>query len=325
MNLSHPISQVTSLQVPVPLPVHYTNCYVIDTQDGYIIVDTGMDTVTAKGAWEEFIQHGGLDPSTVRLLFVTHFHPDHLGLAQWLSDRLDCPVTMMKGEAEFTATFRNPERSPQQRAQMQDFYRAHSVPDLIVKNWFALDGAFRQTMTVPPAFETVLDGEARTIGSVDLTFVEQGGHTAHQGLIYLPQHNVLLTGDQVLSRITPNVSLWPSGPTNPLADYITSLRQLLALPHPIGLPAHETIIDDVNTRVMEILTHHERRNQKLLELLRHGPTTAYDLTRRLFTRPLDDYQLQFAIGETLAHLEFLRIQQRVATQQPEAAIVYELV
>ncbi|PSR20498.1 MAG: hypothetical protein C7B45_14645 [Sulfobacillus acidophilus] len=324
MNLSQPIAQVSSLQVPVPLPVHYTNCYVIDTQDGYVIVDTGMNTKAAKEAWEEFIQHSRLDHEPVRLLFVTHFHPDHLGLAQWLSERLDCPVTMMQGEAEFSATFRHPEQASSQHAQMHDFYRAHSVPDLIISNWLALDGAFRDTMTVPSAFEVVTNGETRTIGALDLTFVEQRGHTAHQGLIYLSQPNVLLTGDQVLPRITPNVSLWPSGPTNPLADYLSSLHQLLDLPHPIGLPAHEATIDDVNARVMEILAHHERRNQKLIEFLQDGPATAYDLTRRLFTRPLDDYQLQFAIGETLAHLEFLRVQQRIATRRSTGPIVYEI-
>lgn len=325
MNLLQPISRVTGLKVPVPLPVHYTNCYIIDTQDGYIVVDTGMDSMAAKGEWEAFIRQTDLDHSTVRLLFVTHFHPDHLGLAQWLSDRWRCPVTMMKGEAEFAGTLRSPERSPEEDARTQAFYRVQNVPDAIINNWLTLDQAFRKTVTIPSVFETVTDGENKTIGAVELTFLEQGGHTGHQGLVYLPQQNALLTGDQVLARITPNVSLWPLGPTNPLQDYMTSLTRLLTLPHPLGLPAHESIIDDVNVRVTEILSHHERRNQKLLSFLHEGPAAAYDLTRRLFSRPLDDYQLQFAIGETLAHLEFLRAQERIAATQSDARIVYELV
>lgn len=310
MDVSYPMAQITQLKVPVPLPVHFTNCYVIDTKAGYVVVDAGMDTVEARNTWVEFIDKTALPRSAVQFIFITHFHPDHLGLAQWLSDRLDAPVAMMAGEAEFSMDYGR-QRTADHIAQIESFYVHHGVPQVIVTHWIALDQAFSEAITVPHKFDMLADRQTRLIGSEKLLFIEQGGHTPHQGLLYLPDRNVLFTGDQVLSRITPNISLWPLGEPNPLGDYIASLDQLSRLPHPMGLPAHEAVIPNVNQRITELMVHHDLRSNKLIDCLTAGPLPAYELTKLLFTRPLDDYQLRFAIGETLAHLEWLKYQGRV--------------
>lgn len=321
MNFSQPIPHATQLPVPVPLPVRYTNCYTIDAEDGVVIVDAGMDTPDARDTWSQFIGHTGLDKRRVLGLFVTHFHPDHLGLAHWLSERVEAPVIMMHGEAQYIEKL----RALRSDAGIRTFYGQHGVPDVIIDHWIALDRAFQEAVTLPSTVKTVHDHETWSLGNTTLEFLEQGGHTAHQGLVHLHEANALLTGDQVLARITPNVSLWPDGVANPLADYVSSLRDLTQLSHPLGLPAHEAAIPDVNQRVQELLTHHDQRNLKVMGFLQEGPALAYNLTRRLFQRPLDDYQLRFAVGETLAHMEFLKSEGRIGTFRRGDLLMYEKV
>lgn len=321
MNCLEPVPQVSVLPVPVPLPVRYTNCYAVDTGNGWVLIDTGMDTREARSTWETFIERKGLRAGTVQLIYVTHAHPDHLGLAYWLADRLQAPVAMTRGDADAAKRYMAPVNRRRQD-ERQDFYRSHGLPSGIFAAWQELDRAFRSTLTLPTAFETVHDQETRHYGTVELIFMEQGGHTDHQGLIYLPQQNALLTGDQVLARITPNVSLWPGGDPNPLASYIQSLNRLMELDHPLGLPAHEDLIDDVNLRIGQLLEHHEQRNGRLVELLREGPATAFRLTAKLFTRPLNEYQLRFAMGETLAHLEYLHSEGRIHRSVQDGIILY---
>ncbi len=323
MNLLQPVSGVTELFVPVPLPVRDTNCYVLDTQDGVVIVDAGMDTSAARSVWEDFIQETGLDRQKVHFLFVTHFHPDHLGLAHWLSERLQTPVAMMRQEAAMSQRIHQSKNPSIEPDAVRAFYERHGVPAVIIEHWLALDKALRGALTIPTSFKTFEHQDVVRVGKLELRFLEQGGHTAHQGLVYLPATNALLTGDQVLARITPNVSLWPGGEENPLAEYLASLNRLLELPHPVGLPAHETLISDVNHRVAELLQHHDVRNAKILGFLDEGPAQAYGLTRRLFQRPLDDYQLRFAVGETLAHLEFLRSRGHVRLASGMETALYE--
>ncbi|MCL5116053.1 MAG: MBL fold metallo-hydrolase [Firmicutes bacterium] len=321
-----PVTRITPhvvlLPVPVPLPVHHTNCYALDTEDGFILIDTGMDTPDARTAWQAYDAELGLHRNRVRLIFVTHFHPDHLGLAHWLSDRFEAPVAMMAGDADTAEHYLDsPESLTDETAR--NFYTAHGVPHDLLESWRKLDDAFHQTLSLPAVIERYHDGQTLNIGALRLQLIEQGGHTDHQGLVYLEDQNLLFTGDQVLARITPNVSRWPAGHSNPLDAYLNSLRMLLKLGHPQGLPAHEAMLDDVNVRIHELIAHHDRRNRDILGILGESPSSAYDLTPKLFRRNLDGYQFRFALGEALAHLEFLTQQDTVRVSQSHGIWIYE--
>lgn len=312
---------ILRVSVPVPLPVHETHCYIIEAPGGRVIVDTGMDTPEARTVWQDALATMPLRDGRTRMIFVTHCHPDHLGLADWLSQAVDAPVAMMSGDVD--TALRYVARGEGAANRIRTFYRAHGVPSTLIDAWERVDGAFAQMLTVPPNIQRLSDGDHCDLGGVTLRFIEVGGHTDHQGLVYVSEANVLFTGDQILSRITPNVSLWPDGHPNPLAAYLASLDSLARLDHPEGKPAHESPLGDVNRRITELVNHHQRRTQDLLELMITGPSTAYSLTPRLFSRrTLDDYQLRFALGETLAHLEYLRQAGRLATSTHGGEILY---
>ncbi|NMP22388.1 MBL fold metallo-hydrolase [Sulfobacillus harzensis] len=321
MSNSH-VATIIEIPIPVPLPVKYTNCYAIDTGSGWVIVDAGMDTPDARNAWADAIAKHQLDRGKTALIVITHCHPDHVGLAAWLSQQLECPVAMMAGDADTAERYLNP--GAQHEDIVHRFYGRHGVPSLLVNSWLRLDDLLRQTLVLPESFQRLHDGETTTIGSTTLTFIEQGGHTDHQGVLYLPEARTLFTGDQVLARITPNVSLWPEADPNPLQRYLHSLSQLKTLGPVIGLAAHEQRIADVRARIQELEKHHEKRSAQILALLESGSQNAFELTPRLFSRrPLDDYQLRFAIGETLAHLEYLTGQGLVLAVERNGLIHYQ--
>lgn len=296
---------ITRVPIPVPLPVHTTNCYVLDSGDGVFIVDAGMDTPEAREAWEYAIGTLHLREAHVRGIFVTHFHPDHLGLAAWLSNRLGAPVRMMGGEREAARQYLRP-WTQVDWDRFRDFYMTHGLTREQAADWWDLEQAFRQGLTMPLHVEPIQPDHEEYHGRLSLVFLEQGGHTEHQGLVWLPKQRILFTGDQVLARITPNVSLWPNSCGNPLQEYLESLDRLRGLDVALALPAHETPIDNLHARVDALFEHHRQRGEKVLELLKSEGQTGLELTCQLFDRPLHDYQLRFALGETLAHVEYLR-------------------
>lgn len=304
------IVTIARIDVPVPLPVKHTHCYAVDTGSGWLVVDAGMDTPEAREQWDLALKRYPLKGHT-NLIFVTHCHPDHIGLAAWLSDRLEAPVAMMSGDADTAERYIHPQANDEDRARL--FYHVHGVPESLAEGWLRLDEVFRRTLTLPTIIRRVRDGGTQTMGSLQFRFLEQGGHTDHQGLVFMPEEQILFTGDQVLSRITPNVSLWPGGDPNPLGRYLESLEYLRTLGPVRGLAAHENEIENVQERVAQLIRHHQTRNQDIVRILDEEPLDAYHMTPRLFSRrPLDDYQWRFALGETLAHLEYL-----VATGQVE--------
>ncbi|MCY0877922.1 MAG: MBL fold metallo-hydrolase [Firmicutes bacterium] len=304
MQLSTPVPHVYLLPIPVPLPVRTTNCFALDTGDGFILIDAGMDTPEAREVWRQYFSALGLTAGRVHFLFVTHFHPDHLGLAFWLQDELDAPVVMTQGEAEMAQRYYRP--SPAEWSRIRQFYLAHGVPEEVINEWRAHDRAVQGAFTLPSRWTLIQDGETRRVGQVTLLCLEQQGHTQHQGLLYWQEQHVLFTGDQVLARISPNISLWPGHDANPLHSYLAALGRLAGFNHPQGLGAHGPVVPDVNQRIDELVTHHEARNKKILMLLGEDMHSAYRLTHRLFPRPLDRTEERFAVGETLAHLEYLR-------------------
>lgn len=307
IRISSPASHVYLFPISVPLPVRYTNVYALDTGTGFVLIDAGMDVAQARDEWRSYAKEFGLRPGTVKALFVTHFHPDHLGLAHWLSEMFQTPVYMVAGESRTVRQLFTPQIDHAQRIQMyRHFYLNQGLPEETWTLWEQLDVTMQAHLTLPKTIHPLQHDEYLRFGQLSLRILEQGGHTDHQGLLYLADQNLLFTGDQVLSRISPNVSLWPEGDRNPLKSYIVSLNHLLELDHPRGMPAHEALIDDVNVRIEELLIHHHERNARVKSILSEEPLSAYEVTHRLFTRPLDPYQLRFAMGEALAHLEYLR-------------------
>jgi glyoxylase-like metal-dependent hydrolase (beta-lactamase superfamily II) len=273
-----------------------------------------MDTEEARGVWQSVSQYLGLKPGTVTAVVITHFHPDHVGLAGYAQALWDCPVMMLEEERQtvYALFDGNP-------PLLHDFFVHNGLPAddaefLDQERWLT------QSVVHLPENPRIM-GLHTDSRLGDYQILEQKGHTDHQLLLYLPDRKILLTGDQVLSRITPNISFWPGSDPNPLGSYLQSLQQLQALPVTLGLPAHESLIPDVAGRIEALISHHRERTQQVLEILA-APHDAYTLSQKLFHRPLTRSQWRFALSESLAHLEFLRNQGQVEVEWQDEIRIY---
>jgi glyoxylase-like metal-dependent hydrolase (beta-lactamase superfamily II) len=164
----------------------------------------------------------------------------------------------------------------------------------------------RRVAPIPPQIRRLQDGDAISIGGRCWRVIAGMGHSPEHAALYCAELAVVIAGDQVLPKISPNVSVWPQEPdADPLALFLRSLDRFRPLPaDTLVLPSHHDPFIGLHSRLDQLAAHHHQRLAETLEACR-AASTALDVLQRLFRRPLDDHQLFFAIGESLAHLHHL--------------------
>lgn len=318
-NITEPAPGIFRIPIPVPLPLKFVYAYAVMDPQGVWIIDLGMDVPEARQAWHEATQSLGLDRREVSGVIITHYHPDHIGLAAFAHELWRAPIYLLEGEI---ASARQIFEDQPEAVNMADFLRKNGAAqeDIRLLNQEAI--ARRTIVRLPSELIPLHDLQDIVLGDTTLKILQQSGHTDHQAVIYDQSREVLFCGDQILSRITPNISLWPNADPNPLASYLASLNSLKRLKVSRGLPAHEHLIDDLNARIDAIIAHHFERSEEVIELLDH-PQTGYQVAKRLFKRPLNPYQMRFALSETLAHLEYLRLSQRIEREDSDLIMYHK--
>ena len=292
------------LRMPLPFALNHINLWVLRDDQGLTLVDCGINTDATRALWQTLFD-GPLAGLPVRQLICTHFHPDHIGLAGWLADR--CRVKLSITPLEWAAARRAREADPEDerraltavcdRAGLSDI-RAGEAPS---RNSYASGVA-------PLPQDAVMLDAAATVFAANTTWriVIGRGHAPELAALYAPALKVLISGDQVLPGISPNVSVHPyARDDNPLRAFIDSLADFRALPEDtLVLPSHKLPFTGLQRRVDELIAHHHDRLEDARRACAEGATAAFVMTK-LFPRKLDGHQTIFALGETLAHLNFL--------------------
>ena len=294
------------LRMPLPISLDHINLWLLEESGGYALVDTGMATAASREIWEQLAKTALLDRPLTRIL-LTHLHPDHAGLAAWLQQRFAVPVWTSAATIELLQILLV-EPSPQTLAERMAFFAGHGVEPIEDMRASLGSKGYRDSVAgVPQAARLMVDNDLTQIGARQWRWLETGGH-AHGHLCLhaaLPQP-VLIAGDQVLPTISPNIGLTPLTPDpNPLATYLRSLERLSALdPRTLVLPSHGRPFVGLAARATEIRQHHERQNAKLFDACR-TPLTAFQCLPFLYRRKQAGFHLFLAMGEALAHLEYL--------------------
>jgi glyoxylase-like metal-dependent hydrolase (beta-lactamase superfamily II) len=308
------------VRMPLPFALDHINLWVLDDEidgrPGFTIVDTGITSDATKASWERVFD----DLFAGRLLLrqiCTHFHPDHLGLAHWLTAggaraRWAAPLWMTATEYAFGRLLSQGGGDTSGGGAAEHFRRNGLTDEEALAKVRSRGAGYYPKLvpSVPPQFRRIQDGDEIAIGPVHAKRVFRVivgfGHAPEHASLYCAADRVLIAGDMVLPRISTNVSVFDIEPeANPLPRYLHSLDHLLLLPaETLVLPSHGRPFMGLHQRVAQQHAHHRERLAEVLAAC-STPQTAASIVPVLFKRTLDLHQTTFALGESLAHLHAL--------------------
>ena len=311
------------LRMPLPFSLDHINLWVLDADDGWAIVDTGLNTGQGRKTWESLFA-GVLAGKPVRRVIVTHYHPDHLGLAGWLCERWDVPLEIARTEYLLARTLTLDVRDAPPREAV-DFYTRAGWPDdrlaaFAGRPW----GGFSKAVSpLPAGFKRLQDGDALNIGGRTWRIVTGRGHSPeHSCLVAADSETggLMIAGDQVLPRITPNVSVYPTEPrADPLKDWLDSIEALRAVDAGVRvLPAHNEPFEGLHVRLNQLRDDHLDKLANLEDFC-SVPRTVFETFPVLFRRPVGPDSTMMATGEALAHLHWLEARGVLARDLSAAA------
>jgi glyoxylase-like metal-dependent hydrolase (beta-lactamase superfamily II) len=304
------------LRMPLPFALDHINLWLlrdeVDGQPGWTVVDCGVDQAQTRSAWEQVFSQE-LQGLPVLRVIVTHMHPDHIGLAHWLTGRWSAPGRSCRlwiSAADWNAA-RLACRGGTGPAgeQAADFYALHGLGDAkVLDSVRGLRGDYADLVPeVPATHRRLMHGQVLRIGGRDWTCLAGHGHSPEHIALHCPALGVLIAGDMVLPRITTNISVWGHEPEgDPLALYLASLAAMRALPAgTLVLPSHGKPFTGLHERIDQLETHHAERLAAIEQACARAAHSALDLLPTLFKRRLEGQQLLFALGEAVAHLHCL--------------------
>jgi glyoxylase-like metal-dependent hydrolase (beta-lactamase superfamily II) len=308
----HPLSGgVRWARVRLAGSLGHVNCWVIDDGDGVAICDTGMNTSRCREDWDAIFA-GPLADTPVTRIVGTHLHPDHIGLAGWISERFDAPVWMTRGEW-LTAQFMQTDVRENVPAEVLAMRRAAGWDDAQLdeaakSGW----GRIQQYISaLPLGYRRMHDGDVLEFGAETWRVVTGSGHSPEHACLVNERAGLMISGDQVLPRISSNVSLSAVEPdADPLGEWLASIDKLLNLPADLlVLPAHGEPFHGLHARLAALRDEHHERLDELAVFL-ETPRRAVDCFPRLFRREIDQSVLGLATGEALSHLRHLEVEGR---------------
>jgi glyoxylase-like metal-dependent hydrolase (beta-lactamase superfamily II) len=306
------------LRLPLPYLLGHINVWLLKDDNGWAIVDTGIYSSKTREVWSNVFTNC-LDNAPVTRVLVTHLHPDHAGCAGWLCERFDIDLYMTRDEYLMCRMLVSDTGLPAPR-EGRRFYREAGFSEDNMDRYIEMFGSFGKVVTqLPRSFHRLHEGRAVIIGGHEWQVITGHGHSPEHACLYCSDQNVLISGDQVLPTISPNVSVYPTEPAaNPLAGWFESLHRLKTLlpDDVLVLPSHGKPFRGVKGRLDALTEEHEVGLEKLRTLC-HEPQRAIDVFPVLFKSKITDSNLMMATGEALAHLNYLLYEGEVSINTDE--------
>jgi glyoxylase-like metal-dependent hydrolase (beta-lactamase superfamily II) len=330
------------VRMQLPFELDHINLWLLrdrlDGVEGWTIVDCGITNAATIAAWEDVFatQLGGLP---VLRVLVTHMHPDHIGLAHWLTQRWSTPERdcrlWISGTDYASARVASSSTSAFGGENAARHFMRHGLtdPEAIAKvrarsNYYA-----SMVPSVPERYRRLMDGTRILIGDHEWRCHAGYGHAPEHMSLHCPDidaapkapaapppregalgleaarrpSGLLISGDMVLPRISTNVMVIDLEPeADPLKLYLDSIACMRALPAgTLVLPSHGKPFTGLHQRIAQLSDHHAERYAEVMAACRERPQCATDIVPILFKRKLDLHQLTFAMGEAIAHLHGL--------------------
>ena len=320
------------VRMGLPFALDHINLWLLrdhlDGRDGWTVVDCGIANDATRAHWQQVFDTA-LEGLPVLRVLVTHMHPDHIGLAHWLTTRWSTPEAPCR--LWISGTDWNAARMASQRTtgfggeRAAAFFASHGLtdPEALAKvrarsNYYA-----SMVPEVPGEFRRLMHGQVLAIGGRAWRCIAGYGHAPEHISLHCAELDVLISGDMVLPRISTNVSVIDLEPeANPLQLYLDSLQALREVPaHTLVLPSHGRPFVGLHERIGQLGQHHDERLAETLAACRAAPACAAEILKVIFRRPLDLHQTTFAMGESIAHLHALWFDGRLRREADRSGVL----
>ncbi|HMO76377.1 MAG TPA: MBL fold metallo-hydrolase [Sphingopyxis sp.] len=312
-------------RIPMPGSLGHINSWLLDDQDGVAVVDTGVCLTICSDAWKA-LYAGALAGRRITRVIGTHLHPDHIGLAGWIAKKQGVSLWMTRGEM-LTARMIVGDTSDTVPDEALAQSRGAGWDDEAIERQKA-GGWGRFGMLVfplPRAYRRIRDGELIDMGAQQWRVVTGSGHSPEHACLWNEREGVLVSGDQVLPRISSNVSVNITEPdADPLGEWLDSIDKLIAtIPGDVTVcPAHGEPFRGLHVRLMALRDEHRMRLYKVAEAVAEKPMRVIDSFPLLFNRPIGPDHQGLATGEALAHLKRLEVEGRVRREDVDGVWWY---
>lgn len=332
------IPGINLLQLPLPnrdLLMGYVNIYLIQGDNGCLLVDTGWDSEPAFDSLKRQLDEIGTHFEDISQIVVTHIHPDHCGLVGRLKQLSQVNIAMHHLERDLVEPYSD---MPKLMQRGMEWMQTNGVPvDEFAKVLTRMRAEHPEMMKfTPPVLPdtTFHGGEVISVGSFTFEVLWTPGHSPGHICLYEPIKKILIAGDHILPTITPVIELHPRSGDNPLGDYINALNTVKPLDVNLVLPGHENPFNGLQSRIEEITRHHKQRNSAILEIMGTEPKTAYQIANEILWMPerggvswrdLAPGDRIMAVSETLAHLESMRFSGGVDKFHKDGIIYYQAI
>jgi len=313
------------LRMPLPFVLNHINLWLLEDEAGWVLVDTGIAAKETRAIWSRLLDDKLKNRPVARVL-VTHLHPDHIGLAGWLCESHDCELWMTREEYLSARMLASDEPPPPQVAI--DYYRAAGLTDEQLAHYRERFGRYGKLLSLlPESYRRLRDRDRLSIGGRGWEVVIGRGHSPEHACLFCDELGLMIAGDQALPTISPNVSVWPTEPqADPLAEWLSSCRGLTdrVSEDVLVLPAHGRPYHGLRERLDSLIAEHEEGLAEILVRCR-SPQRAVDLFDTLFRGLIGDGNRIMAVGEAVAHLNYLRQRGEIRATMDDGVRWYQAV
>lgn len=296
---------ILRVRVPLPFPPSEVSAWLLDCGAGWTLIDCGVDSPATRAQFEAVLAHPLLEGRPVTRLLLTHFHPDHVGLAGWLVARTGAPIHMSRVEwLQARLILADPPERGLDAYLAQ--YAASGAPDAFLEGLKKRGLLYRLWVgPFPYSYHSVREGQELLMAGTAWRVIIGEGHAPEMICLYSAERGILIAADQILPKITPHIGVHPAdSDADPLGAYLGSLSRFAGLPDDtLVLPSHGDPFTGLEARLAGIRAHHEERLQRLRDFCTER-RTVMETTSVLF-RQLPLEQVGFGLSEALAHLRYL--------------------
>lgn len=319
------LPNIHQLKIPIPdNPMGFLNAYLVKSAEGSLLIDTGWNTDASFEALNRQLAEAGVTLADLKYILITHVHPDHYGLVGRVEKHT--PAKLIIHEIERSLLYSRYVDFKALLEEMDCWLEVNGVPADDRPSLQLASMEILGLIQVAMPDQLVHGGEHIIIGDFDLELIWTPGHSPGHLCLFDRSRGLLFSGDHILEKTTPNVSMNSQTISNPLVNYLNSLRQIAQLPVELVLPAHGEPFTGFHHRLKEIEVHHEVRLSEMLAMFDGAPKTAYDIaidtTWFLPWNELPSFSKRMAVTETLSHLELLLARGRLTKSMENGTFRY---